>query len=121
VPHLHHVAVNVQDLERAVPFYAALGFSDVSCWDDDGVPTADVADPVSGVRIELKEALVPGPGDRLGHVAIVVDDIDAAYAVVAGHGGTTEELHRADNGSAYFFANAPDGARLEIRMAAPGT
>jgi catechol 2,3-dioxygenase-like lactoylglutathione lyase family enzyme len=121
VPHLHHVAVNVESLDRAVPFYVALGFSSVSRWDDNGVPTADVADPLSGVRIELKQAFVPGPGDRLGHVAIVVDDIDAAHAVVNEHGGTTQEIHRAENGSAYFFGHAPDGARLEIRIAAHAT
>ncbi|KKC38191.1 lactoylglutathione lyase [Devosia epidermidihirudinis] len=57
-------------------------------------------------------------GDGYGHLAVVVDDIDAEYARFGAEGLTVGKLVDFKNGDTpvarFFFATDPDGYRIEV-------
>lgn len=57
-------------------------------------------------------------GDGYGHLAVVVDDIDAEYARFTAEGLTVGKLVDFKNGDTpvarFFFATDPDGYKIEV-------
>lgn len=107
---LHHVAINVTDLDRAITFYTdVLGFA-VLPREGIAVPGAWL-DVGSGRQIHLVGGTVP---DDVGqHVAFVVDDLDATVAELAATGiAIRGPVVIGPRRQAFLFD--PDGNRLEI-------
>jgi lactoylglutathione lyase len=117
---LIHTCYRITDPERSVAFYEALGFEKRR-----ELPIRDEA-----VNIFMG---VPGDGDRLeltynfgvdsyelgtgyGHIAVAVDDIDAALARLAAQGIEPERAPYTvrEGGARLTFVRDPDGYRVEI-------
>ena len=117
---LIHTCYRITDPERSVAFYEALGFEKLR-----ELPIRDEA-----VNIFMG---LPGDADRLelthnfgvdsyelgtgyGHVAVTVDDIDAALARLAEQGIEPERPPYTvrEGGSRLTFVRDPDGYRVEL-------
>ncbi len=110
---LHHVAMNVTDLERSVTFYVqVLGFTELAR-EGIAVPGAWL-DVGSGRQIHLVAGTVP---DDVGqHVAFAVDDLDATVAALTASGLEVRgPVVIGPRRQAVLFD--PDGNRLEINEA----
>lgn len=77
---LHHIAMNVTDIERSIDFYSrAFGFAPVRRWGDS--PRAAMLNMGDGAILELFERPEANRGEGfLLHIALRSDDVDAAYA-----------------------------------------
>jgi lactoylglutathione lyase len=117
---LIHTCYRITDIDRSVAFYRALGFEERR-----RLPIRDEA-----INIYLG---LPGDDDRLeltfnfgvtsyelgtayGHIAVTVDDIDAALAELAGQGIEPERppYTVSEGGSRLCFVRDPDGYRIEL-------
>jgi glyoxylase I family protein len=115
---IHHAALETrrEDAEACQTFYRLLGFEAV-----DPPPTlADRALWLQGgpTQIHLYYAEEPVVPPR-GHVAVVVDDYDAALAALRERGHPVEP--RPEHwGSPRAFARDPAGHRVELMAFPPG-
>ncbi len=77
---LHHVAINVNDLEKCITFYQALGMTLLRRWGE-GSGAGAMLDMGNG---SILEVFADGDGKGtvgvIGHFALDVEDADAAYA-----------------------------------------
>lgn len=114
---LHHVSINVTDAARSTTFYTeVLGLAELprpafpfgGAWLDTGV----------GRQIHLIET-DRVPGDVGQHLALAVDDIDAAIATVR-HRGVSVPDAKPIPGTAIrqTFLHDPDGNRIELTQPA---
>jgi lactoylglutathione lyase len=123
---LIHTCYRITDPERSVAFYEALGFEKRR-----ELPIRDEA-----INIFMG---LPGDADRLeltynfgvdsyelgtgyGHIAVTVDDIDAALARLAEQGIEPERPPYTirEGGSRLCFVRDPDSYRVEIIERKPG-
>jgi hypothetical protein len=117
---LQHVSIEVppEEVERAVEFWALIGFERVEAPEDLGGYVTWVER--AGTQIHLihtEVATVP----VLGHTAIVVaDDFAGAMERVAAAGFEVEESRRLW-GARRAFAISPGGHRVELMEAPPPT
>jgi glyoxylase I family protein len=112
VADIHHVSLNVSDVERALDFYAGvLGMTTLprpdfpfgGAWLDAG----------GGRQIHLIEA--EPPRDHGQHVAFVVGDLDATVTTLRDHGcDVSDPRPVGDTGIRQVFTLDPDGNRLEF-------
>ncbi|MFP4698609.1 MAG: VOC family protein [Eubacteriales bacterium] len=112
-----HNNINVLDLEKSIAFYKeALGFEEIrrKVADDNSFILSFLGDGTSGHKLELtwlRDWKKPYDlGDNEFHLAVKVDDYDAAY-----------ELHKKMDCICYenkemglYFINDPDGYWIEI-------
>lgn len=148
---IFHVGFVVRDLDVSVRFYAdglglrlrhrqtqdndytrsLVGYED-ACLRIAQFQLPDVAPPPSGHVLELIEYQTPrgGPADRerntlgAGHLAFLVDDIEAMTARLAELGATplnapTEITAGINKGGKAVYLHDPDGATLELLQPAP--
>lgn len=126
-----HVGLRVADLDRSTRFYEALGFTEVLAMDvpDEPMHRLVRVTPPAGLRavyltngpfvLELLgfEHHPSDPVDRamtdtgLTHLSLGVDDVAAAKALVAEHGG--QVLDDTDIGVAAMVRD-PDGQLIEL-------
>jgi lactoylglutathione lyase len=118
-----HVATRTKDLDAAIAFYEALGLrlDRKSELTKNKATLAFMAKPEGDFAIELvynlgKDTPYEG-GERFGHFAFDVDDIDAAYAALLAAGG--EEVGRPPaplqgDGHRIAFVADPDGNWVEL-------
>jgi catechol 2,3-dioxygenase-like lactoylglutathione lyase family enzyme len=116
---LQHVSIEVPpaEVERAVEFWALVGFTPVQAPEALGGYVTWVER--AGTQIHLihtDAATIP----QLGHAAIVVDDFSATLDRV-GAGGFEVEESRQLWGARRAFAIAPGGHRVELMEAPPPT
>jgi lactoylglutathione lyase len=119
---LVHSMIRVIDEARSVDFYRrAFGLEIV-----DRLPFADftlvyLANEESSFELEL--TINHGTqsyelGNGYGHLAVVVDDVDAEYARFIAEGFTVGKLVDFKNGDVpvakFFFATDPDGYKIEV-------
>lgn len=133
---IHHVAIGVSDFDKALKFYTeGLGFEVVQTSEFDGVEDVDRAIGLKDAKarmamlkapnahIELWQYENPEPKDLRSrpcdygypHFALQVDDIEAEYERLKGHGMefVGEVVHFGDTSSA-IYGRDPCGNIIEI-------
>jgi catechol 2,3-dioxygenase-like lactoylglutathione lyase family enzyme len=109
---LHHVQLNVGDVDEAVNFYRALGMTVRSDRPDIGVDGAWL--DVGGEQVHL--LLAPTPADVGQHFAIEVDDLDAVLAALRARGVEVGEPRALGAGlPRQTSLRDPSGNRIEVR------
>jgi len=117
---LIHTCYRIGEIERSVAFYTALGFEERGRM------------PIRDEAINVFMGL-PGHGDQLeltynfgvdsyelgtgyGHIALAVDDLEAALARLAGLGIEPERppYRIREGGALLCFVHDPDGYRVEL-------
>jgi len=119
---LVHTCVRVRDVDASVRFYRTLGFEERGRLNFESAYNVYMGLPGDGDRLELtvnvgrEEPYDLGTG--YNHIAVTVEDIDAALSTLAGigvepekpayHPGGREDLPR------IAFVADPDGYRVEL-------
>jgi lactoylglutathione lyase len=138
-----HVGLCTPDLAASVTFFVdGLGFEAADGWDLDAatlpaLPTALEVEPDADGKLELRSQMVrsgsfavellaygtPQPTGTpstsrattgLTHLALWVDDLDAAIQQAVAAGGTALDATRADLGVELVFLADPVGVRVEL-------
>ena len=112
-----HIALKVQDLEKATKFYEnVFGFKQLSTHHSRGHYSRHMTDGELDLALmlydseDVEEAQWAGAGPRIHHWGIEVADKPAFAEAIEQHGGTI--LSKADEGALKF--RAPDGTLAEI-------
>jgi len=120
---LAHSMIRVLDEARSVAFYrAAFGLEIVDRLDFADFTLVYMATEAGGFELELtvnKGRSEPYElGDGYGHLAVVVEDVAAEHARLAGQGVPVGKMVDFRNGDTpvakFFFATDPDGYRIEV-------
>ncbi|TKX57187.1 VOC family protein [Halorubrum sp. SS7] len=114
-----HTCLNVADADRTADWYVdALGFE--RSWEftvaDGDTRNVYVADG-NGVEFQLSDTPGEEPsadGDRYDHVAVGVDDVDAAFADIDHHGVVEAPTDHPEAGARVAFVKDPDGHVVEL-------
>ncbi len=114
-----HTCLNVADAERSVDWYTEqLGFES-SWWfeaEDGRTVNRYVADD-AGVEIQLSETEGETefePGTLWDHLAVKVDDVDAAFERIDNHGVVKAPADQSAAGARTAFIKDPDGHVIEL-------
>lgn len=114
---LHHVSINVTDVERALAFYADVLGMERLPRPDFGFGGAWLGFG-SGRQVHLIEADIPE--DRGQHFAFLVDDLDHAVEVLRARGASVRgPAPVGDSGARQAFLHDPDGNRVELHQPSP--
>lgn len=112
-----HTCLNVTDAERAVEWYETnLGFEESWGFESGDTTNLYVADE-DGVELQLSETEGVEPdaaGDLWDHLAVGVEDVDAAFAEVDHHGVVQEPSDQPAAGARTAFVKDPDGHVVEL-------
>lgn len=120
---LVHSMIRVLDEARSVRFYErAFGLTVKDRLDFETFTLIYMAGEEVGFELELTiNKGRPAPyelGDGYGHLAVVVDDVDAEHARFTAEGLTAGKLVDFKNGEVsvarFFFATDPDGYKIEV-------
>ncbi|HEY8576104.1 MAG TPA: VOC family protein [Devosia sp.] len=120
---LVHSMIRVLDEARSVRFYEqAFGLRVVDRLDFETFTLIYMAAEESDFELELtinKGRTEPYQlGDGYGHLAVVVDDVEAEHARFSAEGLSVGKLVDFKNGDApvarFFFATDPDGYKIEV-------
>lgn len=119
---LVHSMIRVIDEARSVDFYRrAFGLEIVDRLPFESFTLVYLAAEQGGFELELTinhGTLSYEPGNGYGHLAVVVDDVDAEYARFAAESFTIGKLVDFKNGDVpvarFFFATDPDGYKIEV-------
>ena len=127
MPALIHTCYRIGDIDRSVAFYEALGFEERR-----RLPIRDEAVnvfmglPGDGARLELTynhgvDSYDLGTG--YNHIAITAEDLDATLERLAAQGIEPEKPPYTvrEGGSRLCFVRDPDGYRIELIEADPGS
>jgi predicted enzyme related to lactoylglutathione lyase len=106
---LELVAVPVSDVDRAKAFYEQAGFhADQDHTVSDEIRFVQLTPPGSACSIALGRGLVDTPPGSVKGLQLVVADIDAARAELAGRGVEVGDVQEFPWGRFVFFSD-PDG------------
>ena len=119
---LIHTCYRITDIDRSVGFYEKLGFEELRRVPigDDEATNVFMGLPGDGARLELTynhgqdDPYEIGTG--YGHIAVSVDDLDAALEGLAQLGIEPEKPPYTvrEGGSRLCFVRDPDGYRIEL-------
>lgn len=120
---LIHSMIRVMDLDKSRRFYGeAFGFTESHNLDFPDFTLSYLRNPANDVEIELTlnkgrtEAYTHGTG--YGHVAFVVDDLDAEHARFDELGLAPAPIKEFKDGdkllARFFFVQDPDGYKIEV-------
>ena len=118
-----HSMIRVRDEARARDYYArAFGLELADRFDFDGFALVYLRHPSSPFELELTvnhDRSEPYQlGDGYGHLAVVVDDVDAEHARFGREGLAAtpprDFKHEGRTLARFFFATDPDGYRIEV-------
>lgn len=125
--YVHHVAVSVSDIEKAVEFYHYFGFKEIADFTaDDGSYRIKQLKSKNFIielfwfkdrkEIEKKELWDDLKINGYRHIAFRVDDIHQALEKLKTDGlaGKDTKISRGRTGILYFFIKDPDGNFVEI-------
>jgi lactoylglutathione lyase len=112
-----HIALKVNDLEKATKFYTEVfGFKETKTGPSREHTSRHLTDGHIDIALMVyndpnsEEALLAGDGPRIHHWGIEVDDQDAAAEKIKAYGG--EVMPRFGKGALKFFS--PDGTLCEV-------
>ena len=121
---LVHSMIRVLDEARSLDFYRrAFGLEVVERIEFPEFALIYLADPAKGgfeleLTVNFGRAEPYDLGNGYGHLAVVVDDVDAENARFASQGFTVGKLVDFKNGDTlvarFFFATDPDGYKIEV-------
>jgi lactoylglutathione lyase len=120
---LAHSMIRVINEDTSVSFYQrAFDLEVVDRLDFEKFTLIYMALPTANFEIELtvnKERDTPYDiGDAYGHLAIIVDDLEAARAKTETAGATPKDIvdfcPGGDRVARFFFVNDPDGYQIEV-------
>jgi lactoylglutathione lyase len=120
---LIHTMIRVLDLDKSLAFYKdVLGLAPAHTLDFPDFTLVYLRNAENDVEIELTlnkgrtEPYTHGTG--YGHVAVVVDDLDARHAAVAAAGHAPQPIKEFKRGdellARFFFIQDPDGYKIEV-------
>tara|TARA_X000000368_G_scaffold107392_1_gene83436 strand:- start:4680 stop:5024 length:345 start_codon:yes stop_codon:yes gene_type:complete len=110
---IHHIAINVDNIEDAVDFYSRyFAFRQVAKPNDRVGAWLQAND---GKQIHLRQATVPE--DNGQHLALLVEDIKETYKLLT-DAGITVTSPKPIGSSLQAFLHDPAGNRLEIHQSA---
>ena len=118
-----HVMVRVLDEARSVDFYSrCFGFSVTGRYDWPDFMLIYLSGPASPFEVELTvnkgRAERYDLGSGYGHLAIVVDDLNAEHARIKALGympkDSKEMTHDGKPYARFFFIEDPDGYKIEV-------
>ena len=110
---IHHIAINVDNIEDAVDFYSRyFDFRQVAKPNDRVGAWLQAND---GKQIHLRQATVPE--DNGQHLALLVEDIKETYKLLT-DAGITVTSPKPIGSSLQSFLHDPAGNRLEIHQSA---
>jgi catechol 2,3-dioxygenase-like lactoylglutathione lyase family enzyme len=114
---LELVAVPVSDVDRAKAFYVEkAGFNaDHDHTVSDEMRFVQLTPPGSACSIALGKGVVDTPPGSVGGLQLVVPDIEAAHAELAGRGVEVSDIQSFDWGRFVFFQD-PDGNRWSVQQ-----
>lgn len=123
-----HTAYRVRDLDRAVAFYAQVGFREIGrVAVGEGVILVMLNLPGDGDVVTLELAYDPtiasiAVGTGFSHIVVQIDTLDATVADLAEKGVGVEEPQRpaGESGPKTCFVRDPDGYRIELVEWPPG-
>jgi catechol 2,3-dioxygenase-like lactoylglutathione lyase family enzyme len=111
---IHHIAINVDDVEAALDFYiGTLGLIRRTDRPDFGIPGAWL--DAGGQQLHVIGA--PPPDDRGQHFALRVDDLDAAIGELRDRGIDVTDAFPVGTGRQAFLSD-PAGNRIELHQVA---
>lgn len=114
-----HTCLNVADVERSLEWYTEqLGFEETWGFEtEDGETENRYVAADNGVELQLSETDGVTPtesGDRWDHIAVKVDDVDAAFEEIENHGVRSEPEDQAIVPARTAFIEDPDGHVVEL-------
>lgn len=114
-----HTCLNVSDAERAVEFYTTqLGFEETWSFESaDGRTTNRYVAGGGGVELQLSETEgedVSSAGDLWDHVALEVDDVDAAFGAIDEPDVVDDPSDQPPAGARTAMIRDPDGHVVEL-------
>ena len=118
-----HAMIRVLDEERAKGYYSrAFGWKVSDRYDFEEFTLIYMRDPASPFELELtvnKSRDTPYDlGDGYGHIAVVVDDVEAEQARHRREGFEATDVKTLKHGddvlARFFFATDPDGYKIEV-------
>jgi catechol 2,3-dioxygenase-like lactoylglutathione lyase family enzyme len=114
---LELVSVPVSDVDRAKAFYTEkVGFNaDHDHRVSDDMRFVQLTPPGSACSIALGEGIVEGEPGSVRGLQLVVTDIDAAHAELAGRGVEVSEIQDLAWGSFVYFSD-PDGNSWAVQQ-----
>ncbi|MFQ3320230.1 MAG: lactoylglutathione lyase [Natronomonas sp.] len=114
-----HTCLNVSDVERSIEWYTEnLEFEESWGFETPDGETVNryVADD-NGVELQLSDTEGQTPaeaGDLWDHLAVKVDDVDAAFEEIDDHGVVKEPADQPAAGARTAFLKDPDGHVIEL-------
>lgn len=117
-----HVGIPVADADKAASSYERLGFSRLAGYLFPGTPRRAIfMQARNGTVLELYESSRTGYFGLVDHVALAVDDINAAYSAAVAEGWEilSSEIGRMDGEewkARYFNMRMPGGETVEINQ-----
>ena len=117
---LELIPVPVSDVDRAKAFYTEkAGFNaDHDHRVSDEIRFVQLTPPGSACSISIGEGLVKTPPGSAQGIQLVVDDIEAARAELAGRGVDVSDVQAFPWGSFVFFSD-PDGNTWSVQQVPP--
>jgi predicted enzyme related to lactoylglutathione lyase len=117
---LELVAIPVTDVDRAKAFYTEqAGFNaDHDIVVSDEIRFVQLTPPGSACSITLGKGITDAPPGSVQGVQMVVSDIEAAHAELAGRGVDVSDVQVFPWGSFVFFSD-PDGNRWAVQQLPP--
>lgn len=114
-----HTCLNVSDVDRSIEWYTEnLDFEESWGFETPDGETVNryVADD-NGVELQLSDTEGQTPseaGDLWDHLAVKVDDVDAAFEEIDDHGVIKEPGDQPAAGARTAFVRDPDGHAIEL-------
>ena len=118
-----HSMIRVLDEARSVNFYrTAMGLEIKDRFAFDSFTLIYLTDPASPFELELTinhgRTEAYNLGDGYGHLAVAVDDLEAARDRIEAAGAAPTPIRELNHGGAllgrFFFAKDPDGYSIEV-------
>lgn len=115
---LQHIGLPTNDMAATVAFYQSLGFTVAHQADNEGEKVCFLT--LAGVCIEAYEnGKAVGKAGAIDHIALDVDDIEAAWDAVRAAGYQTREpairtLPFWERGVSFFNIQGPNGETVEL-------